>query len=130
MTNPRVGQQFTFPPIPTDSWRADAACAGHKDLTLWDASIPLPEKDAARHIRQAKAAAICNTRCDVREQCAADADWRFDEGVRGGHVLPMLNARQGANASLRDQEMLRLLRAGVPLDEAARIVRRRPGKAS
>lgn len=121
-----MGTQLTrLTPLPTGGWRDDAACARDTDLTLWDQRVgddkEPPVEQAARH---AKAKAICWSKCPVRDQCAADVDWRLDEGVRGGHVLPLLNAHANPGASARDKEMVRLLQAGWPLDAAAKAADR------
>lgn len=115
-----------FPFIPRDGWREKAACARSADLTLWDGQRDVGESERARESRQAQAKTTCRAQCPVREACAADVDWRFDEGVRGGHVLPPLNTSSRGNASRRDAELARLLRAGVPLDEAAKVADRLP----
>lgn len=126
MTRELLGVSPTrFPAIPVESWREEAACAFHKDKTLWDAGPDRQEADRVREARQAQAKKICRTECPVREVCAATVDPRFDEGVRGGHTLPPLNATSRSNASARDAHLSRLLRAGVPLDEAVRVVQHR-----
>lgn len=109
-----------FPLMPVGGWRDHGACSRHTDLNLWDATVGEgQELPADRERRHGQAKAICQSVCPVRAQCADDVDWRLDEGVRGGHVLPTLTASKGGNASARDLELLDLLRRGVPLDEAA-----------
>ena len=54
----------------------------------------------------------------MRPECSDEADWMTDEGIRGGHKLPSLHPVRSRN----DQEMLRLLKEGLTLDDAAKIV--------
>lgn len=120
--NPRgIGNQTTFPLIPLDSWRRDAECARTDkhdrpvyDATLWDAP------SGRNRVRQVSAKRICNTLCTVRAECAADYDWRYDEGVRGGHETPPL-ARSGYLTE-RDKRLSELLREGKSLDVAVSLL--------
>lgn len=116
-----MGVPTRFPFLPIGGYRDFAACVRHHDLTLWDATAVDDgrEQETARQIRLTEAKRICWTRCPVRTECAADATLGLDEGVRGGHLMPSLNAVGGGSISARDAELVRLLREGVPLDEAA-----------
>ncbi len=109
-----------LPLIPVGGWRARAACAPRVQEMLWDDRVD-GETDAQRDRRLERGKAVCRTQCPVRAQCSAEADWRIDEGIRGGHKLPTL----GIQHSGEDEELLRLLQKGLPLDEAARISQRR-----
>lgn len=126
---PHIGPAH-FPHIPRESWRDDAACAKSDDLTLWDAPVGKPKKDDKNAVRAAKAKRICNTLCPVRVECAAAFDWRFDEGIRGGHDTPPIHATS-SSAGVRVLRLKELLMAGFPLDDAVRIMRpKRDRKAS
>lgn len=104
-----------LPLIPLGGWRAQAACPERMSEMLWDDQVE-GESEAQRRERHRQAKAICNNVCPVREQCSEAVDWRIDDGVRGGHVLPPL----WSTHSMREAEMARLLRKGLPLDLAAR----------
>lgn len=107
-----------LPVIPLDDWRTEAVCAQRMGEMLWDDRIPGEESERARAARHREAKAICKTRCPVRAKCAADADWRADEGtIRGGHKLPSLDSHRPKS----EEELLHLLRKGYPLDDAARL---------
>lgn len=111
--------RFTF--LPIGGYRDAAACARHHDVTLWDATVGEGrETESHRDARHAKARAIC-WGCPVRAKCADDVDVDLDDGVRGGHILPLITT---GSRSARDIELLRLLKAGVPLDDAARAADR------
>lgn len=104
-----------LPLIPRDSWRDRAACTPRFAERLWDDRLD-GETDAQRLERHRQAKLVCNTECPVREECANDTDWETDEGIRGGHKLPSLDSQRSAS----EAEMLRLLRKGYTLDQAAR----------
>lgn len=110
-----------FPFLPVGGWRDDGACCRHHDATLWDASIAEDgrEADSSRERRHTEAKRICWTKCKVRAQCSDAAELGVDEGVRGGHVMPLLIAVRTGQGSARDLELIRLMRDGVPLHEAA-----------
>lgn len=83
-----------YPQIPAGGWRARALCGikvrrGEKPASLWDDKAG-PEDGCedpdSRRRRIAAAQAIC-ARCPVRDACLADANPRYDRGVRGGHDL-------------------------------------------
>lgn len=118
-----------FPLIPLDDWRADAECRKH-DPRLWDAGPDKKEPDSVRDHRLAQAKRICHTACPVRKECADDVNPWLDEGVRGGHVLPPANFVGHRSVSARDVQLSKLLRAGVPLDEAVRRVQHKRDKAA
>lgn len=131
-----AGAQHEFPPVPMESWREKAECARTDpsgapvyDATLWDAPVGKPKKDDKNAVRAAKAKRICNTLCDVRAECSAGFDWRFDEGIRGGHDTPPIHAGK-SNASVRDLRVKELLMAGVPLDDAVRAVQHNRDRAA
>ena len=109
-----------LPLIPVGGWRARAACAERVQEVLWDDRVD-GETDEQRDARHAKGKAVCRTECPVRARCAAEADWKIDEGIRGGHKLPTL----GIQHTGEEEELLRLLQRGLPLDEAARLSQRR-----
>lgn len=115
-----------FPFLPVGGWRDDGACSRHHDLTLWDASVAEDGQEPveSRARRHAEAKRICWTKCEVRAQCSGDVELGVDEGVRGGHVMPLLIAVRNGQGSARDVELIRLMRAGVLLDEAAPIADR------
>ena len=125
-----AGAQHDLPPIPTESWREDSACRYHDARLWWDSFDDMREGAATREARHAKAAAICGS-CPVRKLCADSFDWRFDDGVRGGHVTPPLFAIKGSNGHDRNKRLRELLKAGVPLDDAVRAVQhKRDSRAS
>lgn len=103
-----------LPLIRVGGWRARAACTERVMERLWDDRID-GESDKQRAARHERGKAVCNNECPVRAKCSAEADWRIDEGIRGGHLLPTL----GSTLSPGEEETLRLLRAGWPLDAAA-----------
>lgn len=107
-----------LPFIPRDDWRARAACTKRVNDMLWDDKVEY-ESEKHRRRRHDEAKEICWTQCPVRQECADDVDWRHDEGIRGGHRLPSLDAQR----TREDTEMLRLLRKGWSLDAAARARR-------
>lgn len=74
-------------PIPFEEWMESAACAGHEKPEMWDDQVH-GETPQDRHFRIEAAKRICKTECSVRDHCLARVDWTFDEGVRGGVVLP------------------------------------------
>lgn len=124
-----AGAQHEFPPIPMESWREKAECARTDpsgapvyDATMWDAPVGKRKKDDKNAVRAAKAKRICNTLCAVRAECAAAFDWRFDEGIRGGHDTPPISSTSKSNVSARDQRVAELLKAGITLDDAVRAV--------
>lgn len=101
-----------LPFIPLESWRGRAACLGRKDL-LWDDRVE-GETDPQRDARHVKAEAVCHLSCPVREECGDSVDPKYDDGVRGGHLLPTLHALH----TDEEAELVRLLRKGWPLDQA------------
>ena len=106
-----------LPIIPLDSWRAQAACASRVSEKLWDDYLEGETQEQTK-TRHQKAKAICRNECPVRGKCSNDVDWRIDEGVRGGHVLPALHT----NRSRHEEAMFQLLKKGYALDDAARLV--------
>lgn len=119
--------RIDLPLIPLDSWRARAVCTERLKEQLWDDRVE-GETDAQRDARHGRGMAVCNVSCPVREECGDSVDVKYDEGVRGGHLLPSLHAQHTPEES----ELLRLLQKGWPLDDAARASRRhrRASKAS
>lgn len=96
MITPRRALRDTAPPIghvQVDSWRDRAACNNHRTLpaSTWDDSADGDKCGRISHreerIEQAKA--VCGT-CPVKDQCLADVDLAFDDGVRGGVDLRQL----------------------------------------
>lgn len=112
------GPRSRLPQIRLDGWRAQAACSTRAAEGLWDDLLE-HESEVRRRSRHGEAMTICRTACPVREQCAADVDWRYDDGIRGGHKLPSL----GHTRSDEDSLLLDLLKTGLPLDDAARVLR-------
>lgn len=110
-----------LPLIPVGGWRTKAACTDRVGEMLWDDRLD-HETDKQRDARHVKAKTVCRTECPVRVKCAEEADWRIDEGIRGGHKLPTLWGQR----TPADDELSRLLRKGVPLDQAAYRAARQP----
>lgn len=93
MITPRRALRETAPPaghVRIDSWRDHAACNQHPTLppSTWDdvsdgdgAGRPGTDTRRARRISTAKA--VCDG-CPVKNECLADVDLAFDDGVRGG----------------------------------------------
>lgn len=106
--------RILLPLIPAGGWRTQATCA-QRDVRLWDDRLD-NETDQDRDERHERAKLICRTECPVRAECSDDADWRTDEGIRGGHKLPTL---LGYPRSKDDEELFQLLRKGLSLDQAA-----------
>jgi hypothetical protein len=103
-----------LPFIPLGGWRTQAACTRRVNEMLWDDHVE-GETPKQREARHTEAKSICNTLCPVRAQCSAEVNWKVDEGIRGGHKLPTLNTHR----TWAEDQMLRLLRKGCTLDEAA-----------
>lgn len=111
-----------LPLIPVGGWRTKAACTARVQEMLWDDRVD-GESDEQREERHTKGKDVCRNECPVREKCAAEADWRTDEGIRGGHKLPTL----GIQHTAEEAELASLLRRGIPLDQAAGLARLRAG---
>lgn len=85
---------WTAAPAPAEAWETQAKCreVGHPED--WTHDEPrTTETDAereARHARQAKAQAVCETQCPVRSQCL---EWALRTGQEYG-ILGGLTARQ------------------------------------
>jgi len=105
--------RLEMPTIPLEDWRARAACGPEEPL--WDDRVE-GETETQRDVRHGRALAVCNNACPVREMCGDAVDPRFDEGVRGGHILPTLWAQH----TEQEAELVRLLRKGWTLDQAVR----------
>lgn len=110
-----------LPFIPQDDWRLRAEC-GKPDLAalqLWDDRLDdfdaEREREKDRRARHEEAKDICRHRCPVRQECSDGVNWRFDEGIRGGHKIPSLDRHRTAE----DNIVLRRLRKGWSLDRAA-----------
>lgn len=109
-----------LPLIPLGGWRAKAACTARVKEMLWDDRVD-GETDGQRDARHAQAQAVCNHDCPVRARCSDEVNWRIDEGVRGGHLLPALNGQH----TEEEEFLLSLLQKGWPLDQAVRAQERR-----
>ncbi len=69
------------------------ACAGR--APLFDATIH-GETERQRDRRHAYALAICDT-CPALHDCRASIDWRRDDGVLGGILLPTIPNKRRRN---------------------------------
>lgn len=71
-----------------ESWPEPGACFEHPTPQLWDvASRGEPFQE--RKMRQKIALAYCEE-CPALARCKASIDPRYDEGVKGGEILPPL----------------------------------------
>lgn len=91
-----------------------AACAGHRE-PLWDATVDgeTEQQQAARH---ARAVAICRT-CPATHWCTATVNPRYDDGVRGGVVLP----------TIHDSDRRSPYPGGLPPQRVGRVPAGEPG---
>lgn len=108
-----MSARIDLPLIPLGGWRTKAACTERVTEMLWDDRVE-HESDKQRLERHRQAKEIC-LGCTVRTKCSDEADWSTDEGIRGGHKLPSLDSQR----TPAESEMLRLLRKGWSLDQAA-----------
>lgn len=106
------------PLIRPGTWREHAACRNHPHLPpeVWDDSLAGSECAVDRGNRIRAAQWVCKHRCQVRQECLADVDLHYDDGVRGGVDLRDLR-REG-------REFRRLLELGVD-ERAARVLAQR-----
>jgi hypothetical protein len=71
------------------TWLEKAKCAGHGE-PLWDGFVD-GESAKQRAMRHERGKAVCR-RCPVAMECLLAVDTRFDDGIRGGHLLPDLKS--------------------------------------
>lgn len=71
----------------TATYPADALCARSADRTLWDCAVH-GETAAQRDTRHALAKQVCAA-CPVAVECLRAVDPVWDEGIRGGVLLPI-----------------------------------------